>query len=302
MNATPWIIGGLTGLALALLVYALTPRRISLARRVASFDARRSPAARPASYPGDGKDSALTKQVGNALARFCAEQGWEFRSLKSSLNLVGKSFENYLATKVLLGVFGLIVPPIVVAGAGMLGLHVSIYIPVWVGLAMGAVFFFLPDVELKQEVDARRKDFRHAIGAFLDLVAMNLSGGRGVPEALMAAGEIGQGWAFWRIRDALSNARITGQTPWQALGVLGEEVQVNELKDLASALSLVAEDGAKVRESLSARAASLRRREIADLEGEAGEKSQSMLVAQMLLVAAFLVFLMYPAVKVLMNA
>ncbi len=92
MNATPWIIGGLTGLALALLVYALTPRRISLARRVASFDARRSPAARPASYPGDGKDSALTKQVGNALARFCAEQGWEFRSLKSSLNLVGKSF------------------------------------------------------------------------------------------------------------------------------------------------------------------------------------------------------------------
>ncbi len=198
--------------------------------------------------------------------------------------------------------FGLIVPPIVVAGAGMLGLHVSIYIPVWVGLAMGAVFFFLPDVELKQEVDARRKDFRHAIGAFLDLVAMNLSGGRGVPEALMAAGEIGQGWAFWRIRDALSNARITGQTPWQALGVLGEEVQVNELKDLASALSLVAEDGAKVRESLSARAASLRRREIADLEGEAGEKSQSMLVAQMLLVAAFLVFLMYPAVKVLMNA
>ena len=302
MNAAPWLIGGLTGLAVALLVYALTPRRIGLARRIASFDAGHAPAGRAVDYPGDGKDSALTKQVGNALARFCAEQGWEFRSLKSSLNLVGKSFENYLATKVLLGVFGLIVPPIVVAGAGMLGLHVSIYLPVWAGVAMGVIFFFLPDLELKQQVDARRKDFRHAIGAFLDLVAMNLSGGRGVPEALMAAGEIGQGWAFWRIRDALSNARITGQTPWQALGVLGEEVQVNELKDLASALSLVAEDGAKVRESLSARAASLRRREIADLEGEAGEKSQSMLVAQMLLVAAFLVFLMYPAVKVLMNA
>ena len=302
MNATPWIIGGLTGLALALLVYALTPRRISLSRRIASFDAGHAPAARAVQHPGDGKESALTKQVGSALARFCAEQGWEFRSLKSSLNLVGKSFENYLATKVLLGVFGLIVPPIVVEGAGMLGLHVAFYIPLWVGLAMGAVFFFLPDLELKQQVDARRKDFRHAIGAFLDLVAMNLSGGRGVPEALMAASEIGNGWAFWRIRDALSNARITGQTPWQALGVLGEEVQVNELKDLASALSLVAEDGAKVRESLSARAATLRRREISDLEGEAGEKSQSMLVAQMLLVAAFLVFLMYPAVKVLMNA
>ena len=84
--------------------------------------------------------------------------------------------------------------------------------------------------------------------------------------------------------------------------MLGHEVQVNELKDLSAALSLVAEDGAKVRESLTARAVSLRRRELADLEGQAGEKSQSMLVAQMVLAGAFLVFLMYPAVHLLLQA
>jgi tight adherence protein C len=77
--------------------------------------------------------------------------------------------------------------------------------------------------------------------------------------------------------------------------------QVSELKDLSAALSLVAEDGAKVRESLTARAASLRRRELADLEGQAGERSQSMLVAQMLLAGAFLIFLMYPAVRVMLG-
>jgi hypothetical protein len=76
---------------------------------------------------------------------------------------------------------------------------------------------------------------------------------------------------------------------------------VSELKDLASALSLVAEDGAKVRESLSARAVSLRRRELADLEGQAAERSQTMLVAQMVMAGAFLVFLIYPAVNVLLN-
>jgi Flp pilus assembly protein TadB len=173
---------------------------------------------------------------------------------------------------------------------------------VWVGLVLAAAFFFLPDLELKQKVEKRRRDFRHAIGAFLDLVAMNLSGGRGVPEALMAASEIGTGWAMWRIRDALVNARITAQTPWQALGALGEEVRVDELRDLSAALSLVAEDGAKVRESLATRAASLRRRELADLQGQAGERSQSMLVAQMLLCAAFLIFLVYPAVQTLLGA
>ena len=296
------VAGAVTGLALFGLIYALIPRRVGLARRIAAFDAGRPSPARPASYPGDGRESAFSRRLGRALARFCAEQGWEFRSLRSSLALVGKSFENYLATKVLLGLFGLIFPPVVLGGIGLAGVHLSVIVPVWAGLVFAAIFFFLPDIELRQQVEKRQRDFRHAIGAFLDLVAMNLSGGRGVPEALMAASEIGEGWAFWRIRDALANARITGQTPWQALGALGEEVQVNELKDLSAALSLVAEDGAKVRESLTARAVSLRRRELADLEGQAGEKSQSMLVAQMLLAGAFLIFLMYPAVHLLLQA
>jgi tight adherence protein C len=302
MSGTGLVIGAFTGLALFLLIFALMPRRVSLSRRIAWFDEGRAPAARVASHPGDGKESALSMRLGTALAKFCAEQGWEFRSLRSNLALVGKSLENYLASKILLAVFGLIFPPLLLAGISLVGIHLSVFVPIWAALVFAVIFFFLPDLEIRQEVEKRRRDFRHAIGAFLDLVAMNLSGGRGVPEALMAASEIGNGWAFWRIRDALSNARISGQTPWQALGVLGEEVQVNELKDLASALSLVAEDGAKVRESLTARATSLRRRELADLEGQAGEKSQSMLIAQMFLVLAFLIFLMYPAVQTLLTA
>ena len=39
----------------------------------------------------------------------------------------------------------------------------------------------------------------------------------------------------------------------------------------------------------------MRSRELAEIEGKAGEQSQSMLVAQMLLCAGFLVFLIFPA-------
>jgi tight adherence protein C len=296
------IIGAITGLALFLLVYAVTPQKISLVKRIALFEADHEPAVRRASYPRDGNETGLSMRLGASLARFCAEQGWEFPSLRANLDLVGRSFDNYLATSAILAVLGLLFPVLAAYGASLAGLHLGFFIPLW-GSLLGCVFFaVLPFFEVKGQADKRRRDFRHAIGAFLDLVSMNLSGGRGVPEALMAAGEIGEGWAFWRIRDALANARITGQTPWHALGVLGEEVQVNELKDLSAALSLVAEDGAKVRESLSARAASLRRRELADLEGQAGEKSQSMLVAQMLLAVGFLIFLIYPAISILMSS
>jgi Flp pilus assembly protein TadB len=295
------IAGAVAGAGVFLLVAAMIPRRLSLARQLAALEAARL-SARPAAGAADGSESRLSRRLGSGLARLCAEQGWEFPSLRANLALVGKSFESYLATKVLLGFFGLLIVPLFFGLLGVAGLRVPVVIPVWLALALAVIFFFLPDLELKQKAEAYRRDFRHAVGAFLDLVAMNLAGGRGVPEALMAASEIGGGWALWRIRDALANARISGHTPWQALGSLGEEVRVDELRDLSAALSLVAEDGAKVRESLTARAASLRRREIAELEGQAGERSQSMLVAQMLMCAGFMVFLIFPAVIALLGS
>jgi tight adherence protein C len=295
------ISGAVIGLGVFLFVVALIPRRLSLARQIAAFDADVRSASRARPPRVDGRESQIGRRIGAGIARFCAEQGWEFAPLRANLSLVGKSFESYLATKLLLAIFGLLVGPLLLTVLSLGGIQLPFAVPLWAGLALAAVFFFLPDLELKQKVDKRRRDFRHAIGAFLDLVAMNLAGGRGVPEALMSASEIGSGWAMWRIRDALTNARIIGQTPWQALGELGEEVRIDELRDLSAALSLVAEDGAKVRESLATRAASLRRRELAELQGQAGERSQSMLVAQMLLAVAFLVFLVYPAVRTLLG-
>jgi tight adherence protein C len=298
---TAVLAGAIAGGGLFLLAFALVPRRASLARQIAALDAPAAyqPTRRPAG--STGKESEFSRRLGAALAKFCAEQGWEFPSLRSNLALAGKSLEEFLATKVLLAFFGLIIVPIFFALLSIAGIHISVIIPVWVALAAAAVFFLLPDLELKQKAEQRRKDFRHAVGAFLDLVAMSLAGGRGVPEALMGASEIGGGWAMWLIKDALANARITGQTPWQALGALGDELKVDELRDLSAALGLVAEDGAKVRESLTARAASLRRKEIAELEGQAGERSQSMLVAQMLMCAGFMLFLIFPAIIALLG-
>jgi pilus assembly protein TadC len=295
------VIGGLTGLALFLAVFALIPRRVSLAGRIAAFDASQVAPLRHSAVEEQGSESALTRRLGGALERFCAELGWEFPSLRANLALADKSMESFLATKVLLAVLGFLLGPLLLVLMTVAGIHMSLVIPVWIGLVVAVIFFLLPDLEVKQKADQRRKDFRHAVGSFLDLVTMNLAGGRGVPEALMSASEMGGGWSMSRIRDALANARITGQTPWQALGALAEEVKVDELRDLATALSLVADDGAKIRESLTARAASLRRRQLTDLEGQAGERSQSMLVAQMVLVMGFLVFLVYPVIPVLIG-
>lgn len=234
--------------------------------------------------------------LGDRLEALAAERGWKLGRVRKDLAVMNRSVGSFLATKIVLGLLLFLLAPVVYATLRLAGVPLPGGAPLLAALVFGAFGFFLPDLALKGEADRRRRDFRRVVGVFLDLVAMNLAGGRGLPEALLAASSISDHWAVVRIRQALANARLMGMTPWQALGELGDDLGVEELRDLAGALGLAADDGAKIRSSLSARAATLRRKEMAESEGEAGERSQSMLVAQLLVCSAFLVFLAFPAV------
>jgi pilus assembly protein TadC len=196
---------------------------------------------------------------------------------------------------VLVAAAALVWVPMLWAALRVLGVALPVAAPLVLGLGLAAVAFVLPDLQVHGEARRRRADFRHVMGSYLDLVAMCLAGGRGLPEALVTSASVGDHWAMARIRGALTTARMLGLTPWEALGRLGREIGVDELRDLAGALTLAGDEGAKIRASLFARAESLRRKELAEAEGSAGERSQSMLIAQLLLCAAFLLFLSFPA-------
>jgi tight adherence protein C len=222
--------------------------------------------------------------------------------LRADLSLIGRTVETHLAISVFGALFGgflaLVLSSLLVSVIPGLPVTTPLLVAVFGAIIGGA----LPSAQAASRATVRRRDFRHVVGSFLDLVSLNLSGGRGVPEALNSAASISDGWAMVRLRETLQMARLQGVTPWFALGRLGDETGVAELRDLSAALELVADDGAKVRESLSARAASLRRRELADAEGRAQARSQSMLVAQMLLAVGFLIFLIYPAITRVLSS
>lgn len=240
--------------------------------------------------------------LSDRLEVMAVERGWELGRQRADLALMGRTRGSHLAAKVAAGLGLFLLGPLVWSILRVAGVPLPAAIPAFAALALGALGFFMPDLVLRQEAAKRRRDFRRSVGIFLDLVSMNLAGGRGLPEALLAAATVGDHWTLVRIRQALANARLYGTTPWVALGELGREIAVEELQDLSGALTLAADDGAKIRASLSARAATMRRKELTQAEGEEGEKSQSMLVAQMLISTAFLVFLAYPAVAQLLVA
>jgi Flp pilus assembly protein TadB len=285
------LIGFVGGLGLYLTIRALMPARPGAAAHVARIDAMRARGA----FGAAAQPVGFKERIGYEVAQFYARQGWEQKSVKADLAVLDRSWQQFLSTKLGLAAAGFVCGPLLFAITVLWGWHLTPVIPLWLALACAVLFFLLPDVEVRRDAAAKRDDLRRVIASYLDLVAMNLAGGRGVPEALMAAANVGDGWALRRIRDCLTDARLAGTAQWTALGKLGTDLGIKELTDLGAALTLVADDGAKIRASLAARAETMRHRELAEMEGKAGARSQSMLVAQLLLCAGFLIFILYPA-------
>ena len=303
--------GALTATGLLVLTAALLPARESVGARVARLDgARRSAHRRVLSAAEAAASTApdrgvfglaavlgrTTARLGDRLEVLAADRGWRLQRTRADLAVLGRGTGEFLATKLVAGLLLLLLAPVSWVVLRTWGVPLPGGVPLALALLLGLAGFVVPDLALRGEAARRRRDLRRVVGVFSDLVAMNLAGGRGLPEALLGSASVSDYWALVRIRQALTGARLAGATPWQALGGLGEELAVPELVDLAGALALAADDGAKIRGSLAARAATSRRKDMAEVEGEAGEKSQSMLVAQLVLCTAFLVFLAFPAV------
>lgn len=293
-----WILasGALAGAGVWLLIGRSQAFGATAASELARLDTqRRRGGWQPVTAATTGDSRSL--RVGSQVASALNDRGIELPAgIRSDLAVMNRSVESHLGNTLIVAIVGAFAPAIALAPLMVMGI-VSPALPLWlaiIGAALGAV---AGQFQLHADANDRRRDFRHVVSAFLDLVSMNLAGGRGVPEALSAAAGVSDGWGMMRLRETIENARLQGITPWTALGRLGDEMKVEELRDLAAALALVAEDGAKVRDSLTARASSMRQRELADSETRAQERSQSMLIAQLLLAAGFLVFLIYPALS-----
>ncbi len=294
------IAGAIAGLGLLVLGLVLAPPRAQPASALARLDLLRAhQRAESAAVRLDARNAAgpaWRRGLGRRTAASLGSFGLPMAGIGSDVAILGRTLDGLLASCVLTAVAGLLLPFAIAAGLALAGVTVSVAVPVGVAALAAVLGAAVPVLQARAAAADRRRDFRHVVGSFLDLVSMSLAGGRGVPEALQTASEISDSWGAVRIRNALVGARLRGETPWSALAALGEELRIDELRDLGAALALVAEDGAKVRDSLAARADSMRRRELAEAEGRAGEASQSMLVAQLLIALGFLVFLIYPAI------
>ena len=244
--------------------------------------------ARPHRWRIDGR-------VGQYVATSLRQRGRLTPRLRVSLNLAGWSFEDLCTRVVLGGVVGLLLPPLCSTVVDVGGVHVPVAVPVWASIAMGAGGGLLAFAALGAEAKRGRRATRRAMGAFLDLVVLGLAGGMGIESALLAAADVSDNPTCSRIASALVLARDTGEPPWDALAALGEQFGTTEFQELAAAVSLAGNEGARIRSTLSAKAASIRRHELAEAEAEANAVTERLFLPAILLLVGFLLFIGYPA-------
>jgi Flp pilus assembly protein TadB len=252
--------------------------------------------------PGQNTDAGWQVRVGRKVTAQLERRGISHSSLRQDLALTGRTYENVMSRKVVAFVAGFLLAALAVSVLQVRSLlPLPVGSPAVLALLVGGGFFVLPDLEARSEATARRRDFRRALGAYLDLVALEMAGSAAPAEALPSAARVGHGWPLALLRDTLYQASLAGRSHWLALSELGERIGVPELRDLGELVRLVGQDGAQIRQTLSARAATMRSRELSDAEGDAGERDQSMLMAQLLVGFAFVLFVGYPAVAAVMT-
>lgn len=217
--------------------------------------------------------------------------------LNDQLRVLDRTVEQHAYEKLLGAVGGFTLPILTGAILAVGGVGVS---PVFVLLVsiLGTVGgFFYPDLPLNERVEERRRAFRHALGSYLDLVTILMAGGAGTESALEGAAEDGQGWPFEEIRNALRRASLTRTSPWEAFEELGIELGIPELQELAASVALAGSQGARIKQSLVAKADAMRAVQAAQLEEASERQTEKMLVPLIVMALGVTLFIGYGAVE-----
>ncbi|ASR36607.1 pilus assembly protein TadB [Prauserella marina] len=285
------LIGAVAGGAVVCVIVALLrPAPVNVAAAVAMLDDRHA----------RGVDDT-EHEVGWWPRRLRGLAGYAARSSNrwwgippADLDILDLTPERYVARRVTWAA-GAAASTIAVAGVAWFGgiapSGLVVVLAVLIAAVLGSV---VPVLAVREDAARARDEFRRATASYLDLVAQERATGRAPAQALSEAAEISDSWVFARIGRTLGRAMRAGQPPWEALSHLGKRMGVTELADLA-AIAATAADGAAVYTSLITKASALRSAALAADKAEANARSQRLALPVALLLIAFLLLVMYPA-------
>ncbi|MGC5585673.1 type II secretion system F family protein [Ornithinimicrobium sp. W1665] len=288
--------GGLVGAGLALVLFQLVPSHPDLGQALARLSpagAREAQnAARALTQPRVKGSDDIRDVLGAWGARHLPANLWG-KVAPADLAVLGMTPARFYGEKILYAFIGLVAGPLLSAAA-MFSFSIPVYVPVLATLVLTVVLWFVPTYNVASDARDARVEFARSLGAFVDLVALEMTSGSGPRQSMEAAAAVGDSWVFRRMREELARTRWSGITPWDALRHLGNEIDMPDLHELADIMRLSGEDGGRVYPQLKARAASMRSAILSAQTTRANEVSERMTLPMTLLGMIFLLILITP--------
>lgn len=286
------VSGGLVGLAIAVVVVGRLPAHVDLAEAIGRITPSRHPGRTDApESPPPPSDS--TERLGAWAARVLPPAVWT-RTPHRELALLQVPVARFYGEKMLFAAIGLAMPAMISACAVVVGLPVPAVVPAVVGVVLAVLMFFLPNYNAYSNAKALRGEFRIALAAFADLVALERAAGSGVRQAMENAAGVTDTRVFVRLSEELARSRWSGLPPWDALAALADELGLPELHDVADVLRLSGTEGTAAYQSLTARSAGLRSAILNDDLARANALGEQLAIPGSLLGAVFIVLVIAP--------
>ena len=282
--------GALLGLGLALLVARLLPAEPDLAEALS----RLAPARGRATALGPATTPQGKERIGVWAIKSLPPTMW-VRTPTRELALLRIPLAQFYGDKLVFAFLGLFIPPLLAFLFGLIGLGFPFAIPAVASLGLAVAMFFLPNYNAIDDAREARVEFSRALGAYIDLVALERNNGSGVRQAMESAAEVGDSWVFTRLSEELTRSRWSGQPPWDALHALADELGLPELNDFADIMRLSGEEGASVYTNLRARSAAMRTAMLNDEIAEANAVGERMTIPGSLLGVIFMALLVAPS-------
>ncbi|WBB82449.1 type II secretion system F family protein [Micromonospora sp. WMMD882] len=210
------------------------------------------------------------------------------------LALIGQTPEQYALSVLLSALIGVATPTLAGAFLAMMGVGLPFVVPVLGSLGAGFLFALVAHQAVVQKADRAREEFRLAVCAYLDLVALQLSAAHGPVQSLERAAEVCDGWVFERIREALRIAQMQMHSPWEELRDLADKIGIPELGDVGAIMRSSGSEGAQVHDTLRSRADALRDQIRTDDLAKAEAVTSKLDIPGSLLVFVLLGFVVYP--------
>ena len=274
-----------------LVATAIAPARVPIATAIGRLHAT------PTVNVSDGVPGP-TGRLGRLVLR---TTGHRLRTprLTADLAVARRTAEQYAGSLAAAALTGAMAGPLIALAMTTVGFGFGAWMSLWlvpVGALAGAG---VVEWRFRQQVVAARKDFRHALGAYLDVLVLLFAANEGPEGAMSHAARVGTGPAFEDLRRATVEARLGGEAVWESLDRLGRTLNISELREIASAGQMAGDQGASVRKSLVTKARSLRHAALAEQESAGNSRARTMFAPIIVLGLGFLLFIIYPATNLI---